>query len=154
MKSIEALLKEYLPTINVMQLATSANNQPWVCTVHYYSDDQFNIYWCSTLERRHSQEIKQNPKVAAAILVHENTPVEKYVIGISVEGTAELVGGQVDEAILNGYAQKHHTSSSFVENVRSGKEPHKFYKLSPSNIVMFNNKDFPDNPRQEWNPNA
>lgn len=148
--SVEELLKQYLPSVNIMQLATSVNDQPWTCTVHYYSDNNFNLFWLSTVDRRHSQEIKQNPRVSAAIVIHENTPTEKYIIGISVEGTAELVDEKNGEKALNGYAKKHHSSPGFIEDVRSGKNPHKLYRLKPSNIVMFNNKDFPDDPRQEW----
>lgn len=31
----KALVKEYLAATNIMQLGTSVDNQPWVCTVHY-----------------------------------------------------------------------------------------------------------------------
>lgn len=57
-----------------MQLATAVNDQPYLCTVHYYSDDNLNFYWSSKPFRRHSGEIEQNPKVSTYVLIHENTP--------------------------------------------------------------------------------
>lgn len=137
-----------------MQLATSVNEQPWACTVHYYSDENFNLYWLSTKDRRHSKEIEQNPKVAATILVHEDTPTEKYIIGISVEGAAELADEQTVEKALSEFAKKHHSNSNFIKDVHSGKNPHRLYRLQPSNIVVFDTKNFPDSPRQEWKLNA
>jgi uncharacterized protein YhbP (UPF0306 family) len=149
----EELIKQYLEQVKIMQLATSTDGQPWACTVHYYTDKDFNFYWISTLEREHSKAIAQNPKVAAAILVHENTPKERYVIGISVEGEAELIGEQIAVDIGNSYVEKIGREPSLLSDIALGKNPHKFYRLKPSKIVLFDTKNFPDNPRQIWQPN-
>jgi uncharacterized protein YhbP (UPF0306 family) len=145
----EKLIRQYVDQIKIMQLATSANDQPWACTIHYYSDKDLNFYWVSTLARKHSKDIAQNPKVAAAILVHENTPEERYVIGISLEGKAELIGEQVDEQIGQDYIQKLGRDASLLSDIASGKNPHKFYRLKPTKIILFDSKNFHDNPRQE-----
>jgi uncharacterized protein YhbP (UPF0306 family) len=149
----EELIKQYVEQAKLMQLATSLNNQPWACTVHYYSDKDLNFYWISTLEREHSQAIAQNPKVAAAILVHENTPEERYVIGISIEGEAELIGEQIAVEIGNSYVEKIGREPSLLSDIALGKNPHKFYRLKPTKIVLFDTKNFQDNPRQVWQPN-
>jgi uncharacterized protein YhbP (UPF0306 family) len=145
----EELIRQYLAQVKIMQLATSADGQPWVITLHYYSDKDFNFYWISTLERRHSRDIKQNPKVATTILMHENTLAEPYVIGISVEGMAELIGEQPDPEVGSGYVAKLSKDSDFLPDIASGKNPHKFYRLKPSRIVLFDSKNFSENPRQE-----
>lgn len=145
----EDLVKEYLPMHRVMQLATSAANQPWACNIHYYSDDDLNLYWISTTDRRHSQDIAQNPQVAATILVHEDAPGENYVIGVSIEGKAELIGQNIDEQIAGDYINKLAKDPSLIKDIASGKNPHKFYRLKASKIVLFDSKNFPDNPRQE-----
>lgn len=150
---VKDLVKKYLPTVNIMQLATSKNDQPWVCTLHYYHDDELNFYWISTPERRHSQDIKTNPKVSITVLVHENTPDEPYVIGISLEGIAEHIGTDMEDGVVEAFQNKHDKDSEFMRDVKNGTNPHQFYKFTPKNIVMFNNKDFPDNPRQEWSLN-
>jgi len=146
------IVKQFLPKLNIMQLATSSDNKPWACNVHYYSDEGLNFYWISTLETRHSQDIAQNQQVAATILVHENTPEENYVIGISIEGTAELVGENIDDQIGEAYVKKHGKGPNLVRDIASGSNPHKFYCLKPSKIVLFDSKNFPKNPRQEWKP--
>jgi uncharacterized protein YhbP (UPF0306 family) len=145
----EEFIRQYLEHVKLMQLATSANDQPWACTVHYYSDKELNLYWISTLEREHSKAIAQNPKVAAAILVHENTADEKYIIGMSIEGKAELIGEQIPLEIGENYVQKIGREPSLLVDIASGKNPHKFYRLKPSKIVLFDTKNFRDNPRQE-----
>ena len=148
MNQVEELIREYLPTVKVMQLATSNGDQPWACTIHFYSDDKLNIYWISTLGRRHSKDIDNNPKVAATVMVHENNAEEDYVIGISVEGTAELLAENVDEATVQGYTKKLDMKPEFMDDVRNGRDEHKFYKLTPKSVVLFDNKDFPGDPRK------
>jgi len=133
-----------------MQLATSFNDQPWACTVHYYSDTDLNLYWISTKEREHSKHIAQNPNVAAAVLVHLNTSEERYIIGISVQGKAELVDEQLPRDLGQNYIQKTGRDPSLLSDIASGKNPHKFYRLTPSKIVLFDTKNFRGNPRQEW----
>jgi uncharacterized protein YhbP (UPF0306 family) len=149
----EELIKQYLEQVKVMQLATSINGQPWVCTVSYYSDKDLNFYWISTIEREHSQAIAQNPKVAAAIVVHEGTPEERYIIGISLEGEAELLGEQIPVDIGKSYIEKTGREPSLLSDIALGKKPDKFYRLKPSKIVLFDTRNFRDNPRQVWQPN-
>ncbi|HEY9714710.1 MAG TPA: pyridoxamine 5'-phosphate oxidase family protein [Chroococcales cyanobacterium] len=149
MQTAEEIIRELVPQIAVMQLATSANGQSWACNLHYYSDDTMNLYWLSTETREHSQHIAQNPNAAAAIMVHLNTPEENYIIGVSFAGTAECLGAKVDDSVSKGYQAKHDTSEKFLAKVADGGDPHKWYRLKPSKIVLFDTKHFSDNPRQE-----
>lgn len=147
---VEGLIKQYLEQARIMQLATSANDKPWACTVHYYSDKDLNIYWISTLEREHSKNIAKNPHVSAAILIHEDTPEEQYVIGMSLEGDVELIGEQMPEQIGQSYIQKLGRPATLLTDIATGKNPHKFYRLKPSRIVLFDSKNIAGNPRREW----
>jgi uncharacterized protein YhbP (UPF0306 family) len=149
--SVEEIVRQYLPEVNIMQLATSVNDRPWLCAVHYYTDEQLNFYWISTVDRRHSREIKQNPSVTAYVLVHENTPDENYVIGISVSGTAELIGDNINKEFVEEYRAKLKKDPNALRSMMGGENPLKFYRLKPNKIVLFDNKNFPNNPRQEWN---
>lgn len=149
MDKVERLIREFLPKRNVMQLATSLNDQPWACTVHYYSDEDLNLYWISTAERHHSKDISLNQKVAVAILVHENTSTEKYIIGMSVVGTAELLTEGIEE-IAVAYKEKLNKDPALMADILNGKNPHKFYRLKPSKITLFDTKNLLGNPRREW----
>lgn len=152
--TVEELIKAYLPSKNIMQLATSVDDQPWLCTVHYFSDDDLNIYWISTKERKHSIDIHKNPNVAGYVLVHENTPVEAWVIGLAFEGKVEYVGEELDEEICTGYIKKLNKDLNLMAGIKNGTNAHKFYRLIPTKFVLFDNKKFPDEPRQEWMPVA
>lgn len=91
--------------------------------------------------------LNKNPNVAAAILVHENTAEEPYVLGISVFGKAKLIG--FDAKIKKAYSQKLNRDDNFWQKMTAGDNPHWFYKLIPKKMVLFDNKNFPDEPRQE-----
>lgn len=146
---LHTLIKDYLQNVKLMQLATSIDNKPWVCTLHFYADEDLNIYWISTPERRHSKEIKHNPHVAATMLVHEDSQEEKYIVGISLEGTAEQIDTEEAKKISDNFTRKLKKDPTFIKDILEGKNPHKFYRLTPTNIVIFDTKNFPDNPRQE-----
>lgn len=150
-EDLKNLIKQYLPTKKVMQLATVADDQPYAVNVHYYSDENFNFYWRSTLARQHSQEIERNPKVSTTILIHENTPAENHVVGITIVGTVELLGQKIDSAIGDAYISKLNLKPEILTDIATGKDSHRFYKLEPAKIVLFDNKHYPENPRQELN---
>lgn len=145
---LRKLINDHLRTARVMQLATCANNQPWVCTIHFYNDEEINFYWASSPTRRHSLEIEQNPKVAIAVKIHEDTASENYVIGISAEGVSELVSDNELENIGNQYLTKFGEKQENIKDILGGNNPHKFYRFKSSNIVLFDSLNFPDNPRQ------
>lgn len=147
---IEKLVRQYLPKFNTMQLATSKDDQPWVCTVHYYCDEDLNFYWISDTNRRHSKEIHDNPLVSSYILIHEDKPDERYVIGMSIIGRAEAVDSP-DPQVVDGYLRKFAgNKAQFVENALNTEKPDKFYRLTPSKVILFDTKNLSGNPRQEW----
>lgn len=65
---IEKVIREYLPYVIHMSLATSHGNKPWVCEVHYVFDKDLNLYFMSKSSRRHSKEIEMNEYVAGNIV--------------------------------------------------------------------------------------
>src|SRR5438874_811194 len=60
---IESFLKESM----VLQIATAVDGIPWICSVCFAYDQDFNLYWFSRHDTRHSQEITRNPRIAGAI---------------------------------------------------------------------------------------
>lgn len=46
--NIYQLIKDYLTEAKLMQLVTSVDGQPWVCSVWFATDDELNIYWFSS----------------------------------------------------------------------------------------------------------
>lgn len=143
-----ALLKKYLQQQYMMQLATVAGTQPWCCTVYYVTDSSYAVYWASLPTRRHSQELKSHNQVAATI------PVKfingEKVIGIQLQGMAEEVPLSPSiKPIAETYATKFHRDAQWVDDFTAGKTAHKLYKLTPSLFVLFDEVNFPGEPRQE-----
>lgn len=147
---LETLIKGYLKEAKLMQLATSVDNQPWVCSVWFAADEDLNIYWISSTTRRHSDEAIKNPKVAAAIVL-PHTPKDS-ARGLQLQGKAELLTKQedIDKAAFL-FTGRIFTEEKIKEFMASEKYPHRFYKIKPSQFVLFDTVNFPENSRQEYN---
>ena len=65
-------IKDYLEEVKLEVIATSLNDKPWAASVFFAFDEKLNIYFMSSLARRHSEEILKNKRVAFAIVFHEN----------------------------------------------------------------------------------
>ena len=141
------LAAKYLAENHIMQLATVSHGQPWICSVYFIADEQRNLYWASLPARRHSQEIKQDPHVAAAIKVKGK--IGHPVIGFQVEGLAEEQAlSLADRSLVERYAAKFKRDQQWINNFIDGKTEHRFYKLTPASMVLFDEEHYPDNPQQ------
>ncbi len=142
------LLTHYLANRSTMQIASVENNQPWICTVRFVADDQHNLYWASIPTRRHSIEIKNNSKVACAIVVHDI--VDEPVIGIQIEGSAQVqTPSPTHRKIAQAYAAAFHRGQEWVDDFVAGRTEHQLYKLTPSSIYLFDEKNFPGGKKQK-----
>src|SRR3981081_2819718 len=89
LENIEKVIREYLPQVVHLSLATCVGDRPWVCEVHFAYDGDLNLYFRSTLARRHSQEITKNPNVAGNIVTQHS--IGQPVRAVYFEGVAELL---------------------------------------------------------------
>jgi uncharacterized protein YhbP (UPF0306 family) len=148
METALGLTEQYLDNCFTMQVATVNDDQPWVCTVHFLSDEQHNLYWASLPTRRHSQEIEKHRKVACAIVVQNI--IGKPVIGIQIEGTAEMLKTPLgNRVVAERYAAKFNRNTQWMEDFVAGRTEHRLYKLVPSAIYLFDEKNFPGGQRQK-----
>jgi uncharacterized protein YhbP (UPF0306 family) len=154
MKEIKELIGDYLNKTRMLQIATSDGNQPWCCTLYYAYDDDWNIYWLSLPSSRHSEEIMKNPNVAGGIAFSQEPYPEGGVRGLSFEGKAELLSGDEEKKACQLYITQLMREETLLEDIRSGKNPHKFYHVKPTLFVLFDRLNFPDNPRQEYSVNS
>ena len=147
---LRKLIEEYLKDAKLMQLATSIDNQPWVCSVWFAADQDLNIYWFSSNTRRHSTEVMNNQKVAAAIVLPQ-TPQDPPR-GLQLQGIAEILTRQVDvDKATSVYADRIFPKETIEKLMRSKENPHKFYRIKPTQFVLFDAVNFGDNWRQEYN---
>lgn len=145
---VEDLVRKYLAKAKMMQIASSSGSQPWICTVYYAEDENLNLFWLSLPSRRHSQEIEKNFKIAVAVPVKFD---KNPIVGIQAEGGAEVVRNKAEVAkVMKKYTQKYNRGKDFYNNFVAGKNQHALYKFTPKTYVLFDEVNFPDQSRQEW----
>ncbi len=148
---LQKLIKAYLKEAKLMQIATTKGNKPWVATVWFASDNNFNLYFISRHNRRHSLEVAKNPHVAGAIVKPHKTLGDK-TRGLQFEGVCHEVKGK---EVIKGYlllATRFPRVTKFIlspKEIIEKKTDHLLYKVSPSSIVLFDEVNFPDDSRQE-----
>ena len=122
-----------------MSLATSKDNKPWVCEVHFSEDEDLSLYFRSSTSRRHSQEIAENPYVAGNIV--RQFQIGEEPLGVYFEGTAKLLepGPEQDKA-FECIKAKQHVDDSIIEEARrdDGAKP---YKVTVENWYIFGRID-------------
>lgn len=146
---IEQKLREYLPQVIHMSLATCANSKPWVCEVHYVYDQDLNFYFRSKPDRRHSIEIAANPNVAGSIITQHE--VGEKPRGVYFEGIAERLT-DVDEnhPAYTLYCERFGTGPEILEESKTD-TGHGFYKITVKNFCLFDSRE--SNPSQKYELN-
>ena len=132
---IEKTIREYLSGVIHMSLATSKDNKPWVCEVHFSEDEDLNLYFRSKTSRRHSQEIAANPHVAGNIVRQFGLGEEP--LGVYFEGTAKLLepGFEQDKA-FECIKTKQQADDSIIEDAKQD-DGNKPYKITVENWYVF-----------------
>lgn len=136
---VEKIIREYLPEILHMSLATCIDNKPWVCEVHFAYDNYLNLYFRSKTTRRHCLEVAKNPNVAGNIITQH--PVSQAPRGVYFEGRAEVIK-DMDE--------KHEAYQSFASRMNLGPEileeamsndGHQIYRIIVSDYYLFDARE-------------
>ncbi len=141
----QELLKTYFSENKLMQLATIADGQPWMCNVYFVTDENHNIYWTSAKKRRHSQEILNNPIVAATIVHDQDKKQALQVVGKSYE-----VPLADSERVHKLYGIKFGEKPSRLEEVMANSEEGRAYWiLKPESLTFWDEVNFPDTHKQE-----
>jgi uncharacterized protein YhbP (UPF0306 family) len=140
----QELVQTYLADSEIMQLATVADGQPWICTVHFAADQDMNLYWMSLRNRRHSQEVAAYANAAVTVVKSEEDRQ-----AIQMAGKAfELVGEEAKVADQVYAARFGSKPERLEEALHGGFEDRAYYVFRPDEVVLFDVKNFPDEPRQ------
>ena len=147
---LRKLIEDYLKKAKLMQLASASDNQPWVCSVWFAADSDLNIYWFSSTSRRHSEEVMKNQKVAAAVVLpHAPKDPPK---GLQLQGIAEVLTDQKDiDKAISAYRDRIFPMKTIKRLMQDEENPHKFYRIKPTQFVLFDAVNFGDSWRQEYN---
>jgi len=151
---LEQVIREYIDKSLHMSLGTSKDNKPWVCEVHFVYDKDLNVYWRSLASRRHSQEIAENPNIAANIV--RQHAVDEYPHGIYFEGTAELItDDEQRKALFPLFEERLNATEAILEDAQRS-DGHQFYKATVKTWYAFGKFGQPkgDKFQLEWNGGA
>jgi len=128
---------------NTMTLATSHGNVPWAATV-FYASHEFHLYFFSSPESRHCQNLGQNPKVA--VTIQEDYHDWRKIKGIQLEGKVELVDSLIEKGkAMAIYGRKYPEVIKLFSNPASGVFYQaflkvKFYRVTPQKIFWIDNE--------------
>lgn len=145
---IEKTIHRYLPQVIHMSLATSKDNKPWVCEVHFAYDDDLNLYFRSLTTRRHSQEIAINPNVAGN-MVTQHFLSQPGVRAVYFEGIAELLPQGAAQNLANECLSKrlHVDAAKFLDEA-ARPDGHQFYKITVGMFYLFDS--YSSNPSHKY----
>jgi len=119
----------------------------------WYAFDSPNsrVIFQSRRTRRHSLEIVADSRVAGAVVSGEQIGLGQKVRGISLEGIGSLVAGDDVGPAYEVYAARwpEVRDSVSVEQFLSPEGPG-MYQVTLTRVVLFDEANFPDEPRQEF----
>ena len=149
---IEKVIRAYLPEVIHLSLATTRDNKPWICEVHYAFDDNLNLYFRSLTTRRHSQDIALNPFVAGNIVKQHS--LKEPPLGVYFEGNAKrLTPDQASRIALKKLQERFGLSNDILEESKRS-DGHQFYKISVDKFYVFGNIDDTSFKKSELNWNG
>jgi uncharacterized protein YhbP (UPF0306 family) len=133
-EQIEQTIRTYLPSVAHMSLSTARDNRPRTFEVHFAFDDGLNLYFCSSKESQHSQDIRENPFVAGTIVVQH--AVGEKVRAVYFEGQAEeLQDLAEDDPTVLIYEKRFGFGPQIARAAREAGKA-RFYKISVSDFYL------------------
>lgn len=134
-EQIESTIRSYIPQIIHLSLATVKDNKPWVCEVHFSYDDDLNLYFVSSSETRHAQEIIANPHVAGNIVTQHHR--DQKVRCVDFEGTAEMLdGAEAEQTAYKAYVSRYGASEGLLNEIRKDGNT-RFFKIIVNDFFLF-----------------
>ena len=133
---------DYLASHNTMTLATCEGDAPWAATVFYASDD-LKLYFFSSPESRHCQNLAANSRVA--VTIQEDYKDWRLIKGIQLEGKVILVDSIIEKAkAIAVYARKYPAVIKLFTDPTSGVYHKaflkvKFYCVAPDMLFYIDN---------------
>lgn len=134
-EKIEQIIREYFPQIIHMSLATVKDNKPWVCEVHFSYDNDLNLYFGSSMQSRHAQELLANPNVSGNIVTqhHKNQAVRC----VDFEGIAQMLDAdEAEKAAYPAHVARNGESQWLLNEIRKDGDM-RFFRIKVSDFYVF-----------------
>ena len=135
---LRRVVDETFTNTREMVLATCIKGIPWSAVLVYGHDADFNLYWVSNEDTRHSMEIKSNPNVAATITMQPTG--DGRDIGLQIAGQARILEEEEVLGAAREYFAKRGTDHmpKSLEDVNKLTEGRSWYMLKPTKIFVIN----------------
>lgn len=118
-----------------MTIATANKNaEPWISPVVFGYDENYNLYWFSDKDSKHSKLIYQNNRVA--VVIFDSKAPEGTGDGVYIVGKAsELLEDELEQAIKTHKNRfgKTQPKKKFMDD-----SPLRFYKITPEKFWKLN----------------
>ena len=143
--NLQKLAKEYFDTSKLIQLATIKNGQPWICSVYFVTDDDFNLYWISARERQHSQEIMSDPNIAVTVVKDAERKQALQIIGQAHEVSDEEL-----KIVHDLYTAKFGNNDYDLDEIKKHlPQGRAYWVFKPTKMSFWDEVNFPDAPKQQ-----
>lgn len=147
------LLQEYVDSAMLMQLSTiDAEGSPSLCHVWYQAGFAPDILrFISRWDRHHSRNIRRNGSVAGGIVSIPLHGLGQRVRGVTFVGQArELPREGIDSAIAD-FVRRWPNSAGAIDPLAlaQGRTPTRLYETAVSGWVLFDDVNYPNDPRRE-----
>lgn len=148
---LKAHIDEYLGQGKLLHLATLMDDRPWLCHVWYACGPGNSLVFTSNKARRHSREISANASVAGGVISIPLEGLGQAVRGLSFEGRACEASGDGIHTAYEVYASRWPMVRDMfsARDIETGASNMRMYLISMTRIVMFDEVNYRENPRQE-----
>jgi hypothetical protein len=126
----------YLGEHRVMTLATTSSQGPWAAAV-FYASREFDLYFLSANQTRHTQDLTLNPGVAAAI--QEDYRDWPDIKGIQLEGVVHKLTGTDRKEAIKLYQDKFPFIVSAGAQIQSALRRVSWFRLRPDRLYFIDN---------------
>ena len=127
--------KKIISEILYITLATSSKGGgPWNTPVYSSYDENYNFFWVSSPESRHSKNIKENNRIA--IVIYNSTDPEGTGRGVYIQATAHEVidEKEIEKALGLLYGRKNKAPKPITDFL--GDSPRRVYQAVPQKFWM------------------
>jgi len=142
-EELKRQILSYMESHNTMTLGTCRDNVPWAATV-FYASDGLCLYFFSSPDSRHCQNLAANPRVA--VTIQEDYRDWRKIKGIQLEGALTEVDSLMEKGkAMTAYARKYPEVIKVFTNPASGIFYQaflkvKFYCVVPQRIFYIDNE--------------
>ncbi|MBU2101706.1 pyridoxamine 5'-phosphate oxidase family protein [Patescibacteria group bacterium] len=142
MKDLDELAREIIETNQYMTLGTSdGKGSSWVAPLAYAHDKNWNMYFVSLPDSRHSSDLKKNNEAVVAIFDSHQAVGEG--VGLQIEGIIKETNIKNIPLAAKTYFSKKYpygrnmkeAFASALRELLDGKV-YRFYQFTPTNVWM------------------